>query len=183
MDVYNGEATILNRDDLFAFKHAEGISFHHHAGRSFIRLYLERHGDQPATYTKREQVLFPRTRETASRYREIDTNASVYGYASNGDTWNQANGGESAEAFYYFVNTPPHVQSLTETLRAGDTLTLQWMASANSEAITAVGFDRDTLELAIERPGKRLVYLMAVQVGPDNSARMIQRAGRVAIRL
>ena len=73
-------------------------------------------------------------------------------------------------------------RTTVNALRAGDKMSLRWIASNNTKNLRDVGYHADELYLRAARleRGTRKVYewLLHYQVGPDNSARMIRDAGQ-----
>jgi hypothetical protein len=69
------------------------------------------------------------------------------------------------------------LRTLIGRLGIGDTVTLAWTRGNNNENNRGIGWSRDELRLIIAKPkGKTESYLVDVNVGPDNSARMITLA-------
>lgn len=71
-----------------------------------------------------------------------------------------------------------HTRTLVHgVLRTGDEVTLRWVRGNNNEAGRGIGWHRDELRLVIQRGSlkRRQSHLVAVYVGPDNTARMILR--------
>ena len=59
-------------------------------------------------------------------------------------------------------------------LRAGDELTLHWVANNDNENMRNAGFVSDQLFLQIQRKKQRLTFHIDTFCGLDNSARMVK---------
>lgn len=84
-------------------------------------------------------------------------------------------------AFWSFLGMPQvndTMRTVLDRITIGSELSLLWVAGNNNQNIDRVGFHKDELRLRITK-GKRIeTYLLAVSVGPDNTARMIRRIHR-----
>lgn len=166
----------LTRDDLAALRAADGLSFHHlrpdDTNPSMIRAYLRSYGQQ-RIYTAREQVMFPAT-DTFDRSRIIAVASTVSGYDwPTGDPdWHRY-----ARAFA-MVGRNARTETMVSLLRPGVSVALHWQADNNNENHRQVGHHADELTMHITSPaGRHLTLLVAYQVGPDNTARMIRQHG------
>lgn len=69
----------------------------------------------------------------------------------------------------------PDWQTIARTITPGCTLSLRWTAHNQSPVLDDAGLVRDEVRIRVEKPnGKAHQFLVAVQVGPDNSARMVR---------
>jgi hypothetical protein len=66
-------------------------------------------------------------------------------------------------------------RTMVDLLRAGDRLTLVWLAGNNNQYLREAELFLDEVRLAVTRGERRLVFPVAHTVTPDNSARMIRR--------
>lgn len=172
-------ATILTRDDIQALRKATSVAFHHHDGRSYLRVYLRTSGD-PAIYTASEQRVYPGTDGgiTGERHRDIDTEGSMSGFTGEGfASWNLETN-PKASAFYLTHHMKSEHETIFNLLRAGDTLWLTWLGSNNNDNVRGIRWHRDELRLCIARGDNTMVFLIQAETGPDNSARMVRRHGR-----
>ena len=73
-------------------------------------------------------------------------------------------------------------RTTVNALRAGDKVSLRWIASNNTKNLRDVGYHADELYLRAARRKRGIhkvfEWLIHYQVGPDNSARMIHDAGQ-----
>lgn len=165
----------LTSDDITALREADTITFHHGPEDSrYVATCIRAHmrggySDAPRIWTAREQRLFPtqghmdtdrqRTiapaRSTVRSYDEIGPAAVAYHYMYPGKTW----------------------RTITELLRKGDALWVEWVADNNNQNHQAVNYHADQLFLHVKRGDRELTFLIACQVGPHNSARMIRPDG------
>jgi hypothetical protein len=167
----------LTADDVAALRAADQVTFSHYEGSATIRAYFR--GNRPAT--ARIWTLFPTPEHGTERSRTVNTGASVRGYNNSGESmamWTATEEDHAVTCFYFLYSA-----QLTETwttiaslLRAGDTLTLLWVADNNSAHIREAGLHSDLLELrATSAKGVTRTFNVGAQVSPDNSARMIRR--------
>lgn len=81
----------------------------------------------------------------------------------------------------YHQEMYPLVDAMCKTLlrhmRKGCSIGLIWKRDNNTENLRSVGFHRDELEVAIQPKHANWAdtFLVAVSVGPDNTARMVKR--------
>ncbi len=69
-----------------------------------------------------------------------------------------------------------NTKSVLRLLKVGDKIGVHFVGSNNSDNMRAVHYHRDECYLRIERGGNPWgEFLMDVMVGPDNTARMVQR--------
>lgn len=64
-------------------------------------------------------------------------------------------------------------QTICACLKAGDILSLEWIADNQSGYLVEAGLHRDQLKLIVNRGDKRLVFSIRESVCQNNSARMI----------
>lgn len=90
----------------------------------------------------------------------------------------------SADAYvpcYVALNvkfSPGCIRSALRGVRAGSTVTLEWTRGNSSPVLESAGMVRDELRMVVQRKGVRHPehYLIAVEVGLDNTARMVRTA-------
>lgn len=166
----------LSREDIAALRKADHVTFSRHKGEAYVRACLDRHIDDT---TKALRALFPKFHSERSRDRRIEATDRIGGYDGSRSWWTDTD--DNQVACFYMVHHPDasaEWQTIAAQLRPGDTLRLHWLAGNNSESLDRVGMHRDELRLEVtDRRGKRRTYLVAIKVGPDNSARMIRRYG------
>ena len=160
--------TALTRDDIKAMRKADSIHFHTHEGRSWIVVELENYGLN-RIYTAAEQRLFPDVRKyAADRGREIPVATQrLEDYSGRTGDYSAFTGWCPKEVWLTIV----------DALRVDDSLGFHWVASNNSKNLTSVGYHHDQLRLVASGPDckNNRTWIIADQVGPDNSARMVQR--------
>jgi hypothetical protein len=168
----------LSRDDITAMRSADDISFHQYDGEAFIRAHLRGHGEQ-RIFTVREQKLFTTADHSSERLRHIPVQSSAFGYGYNTSGtggWNSTNNpGYSAFAMTSTIGNV--LRTILVLLKVDDILTLNWVADNNTEVIREANLHTDQLEIRVTRGDKFYVFLVKVQTGKDNSARMIKRDG------
>lgn len=167
----------LTRDDVFALRHADDVSFHSLPhGLSYIRVYLRGTSRAPhRVFTVREQVAFNENGPfgDSTRMREVPVMvARLEDYGRN------RSGPYSAYASY----VPKDVwRTIADGLRVGDQFGFHWIASNNSDSAELIGYHHDQLRLEVQGADRKRQrrYIVAVAFGPDNSARMVTRNHRV----
>jgi hypothetical protein len=60
------------------------------------------------------------------------------------------------------------------TLRAGDKISIKWVADNNNDIVREHGLHHDEIFIIIERKGKKMEYQIDSRVSYDNSARDVQ---------
>lgn len=70
------------------------------------------------------------------------------------------------------VKVTPHMQTIVRAMRAGQQFVLKWVRDNNNQNYPTVGYHRDELRIRIGTDKSAQEYLVAVYVGPDNTARM-----------
>jgi hypothetical protein len=80
-------------------------------------------------------------------------------------------------AFHYemFAGTDAAMRTVVRAIKPGHYLVLKWVRSNQSPVLDEAGLVRDEVYLTTGTPTKAETFLIAVQVGKDNSARMIRR--------
>ena len=112
---------------------------------------------------------------------EVRATIEVDGYVT--DYGKNAKDSPIIKAWAYFGSCKfmPELQSVIGLLRAGDSVSLQWVANNDSETLNNAGFCNDSVSIRITRPtkGKQpkiMQFLVDEQVSPIGStARMCQR--------
>ena len=158
----------ITRDDIKAMRKADRVHFHTYQGRSWLVTELENYG-RSRIYTEAEQRLFPDINKyCGERSREIPVATQRL------EDYSGREGGYHAFASWCPIEI---WLTIVAALRPGDSLGFYWVASNNSDNLTKVGYHHDQLRLVAsdaDRKNNR-TWIIADQVGPDNSARMVQR--------
>jgi hypothetical protein len=154
--------TVLTKEDIKSIRESDSVSFVHIRGESYIRLCKEktvRSFDQevrlPAEFIFRDygKPRIENPQENSSCHHLI-----MFAQSELEREW----------------------RTIAEFVKPGDILACVWKRGNNSPNLESVGFHRDELKLVVARQGKdgvkKYSFLVAVQVGPDNTARMIRRA-------
>jgi hypothetical protein len=172
------EPVALTAADVQALRRAEHVTCHHDSGASFLLLSLRGglSGEPPRVFTASQQRLFsdPDRFDGHARSRRIPCAASVSGYDQQERWWlldDLANGA-------CFATVTPQRETwrtVVDLLRAGDRLTLVWLAGNNNQYLRDAELFLDEVHLAVTRGERRLVFPVAHTVTPDNTARMIRR--------
>jgi len=68
------------------------------------------------------------------------------------------------------------VQTLVRQLREGSAFALVWTRGNQSPVLDDAGMVRDELRIRITRGAKSETFIVAIEVGKDNTARMIRGA-------
>lgn len=168
----------LTSGDVAALRTASGVVFQATREGHVIRAILDngRYTGGPVIYTAREQTAFPETRAyDTGRERTIACDARLTAYAD--DDVRRASGQFTAFHYEQFAQSSPEWQSIAATIRVGDELTLLWVASNNGEVTNRVGHVRDELRIAFGSGARARTFLVDVQVGPRNTARMVMPGG------
>lgn len=142
----------LTTDQAKAIRSADYIVFHYREGRSYLRACKEKVGVWKATH-------------------EIEIDCGIE--LSNSErTLGKI---RSASHIANFLDYRGHVNTVIQSIRKGDKLTLSWRSGNNNNVITNAGLYQDELHLIIDRNGKKSYYMIAVQVSPNNTARMVKQ--------
>lgn len=84
-------------------------------------------------------------------------------------------GGDVLYASCLVYRSEPHVSSVFNTLRAGDSIGIRFVAGNNTENYRKVGYHADECYLRVFRKGKPVAeFLLDFYVGPDNTARFVR---------
>lgn len=172
------DSRALTADDLAALRMAHGIVCQSTRDGHAIRAIIDRSRftPGPVVYTAREQRLFTETSDIGrDRERTILCDARLIAYG-DGDARHAT---DTYDAFHYdqFARSSEW-PSIAGAMRVGDALTLVWTASNNSDVTRGAGFVRDELRVSFGRHGRPArTFLIDVQVGPRNSARMVKPGG------
>ena len=167
----------LTAQDIRALAKADSVVFRHWQGRTTIEAGLGDSLDGDRVYTAVEQRTFPLAEgRLYSRVRTLEVDGVVSGY----DREETHSSLERASAFWMIHSARFSIAwtSIVSLLRTGDFLSLHFRGDANSnDYVKGAGLHADRLDLVIERGDKRLVFILAVSVCADNTARMV-RPGR-----
>ncbi len=152
--------TVLTADDIRALRDADWISFRHYKGQGSIDASLR--ADAGRIFTAREQRTYPDTKH-GDRARTMYVETSMIGYALETESHEEISPGwmlaESPQAVAYASVSTPSMhdawQTIVSMLRAGDTLTLRWVADNNTGYIRGANLHLDTMAVVIHRAEKR----------------------------
>jgi hypothetical protein len=177
-------AKTLTADDVAALRLADTVSFHYWQGRGYIRATLDGgYSEMPRIYSTREQRMFTLSGagKASDRSREMDTETAITAYSRDENIeWTHAGSEPLAAAFamIHSASVSDRWKTIVRLLRAGDRVTLSWVANNNNGYVKEAGLYRDELRMRIDRDkSEPLVFLVEVSVCPDNSARMVRRHG------
>lgn len=166
-------AAELDADDVFALRKADTVSFHTFRGENYVRAYLRDHGDR--VFTVREQAVFNGHRDDRrdDRYREVRVlgmRCEDYG----------TDRGDKITGYSYLMHADMSQEwrTIAAAIRPGESLYFRWVRDNNNQVHESLGLHRDEFRLVVGKQGeaKSRAYLVDVQVGPDNTARMVKRA-------
>lgn len=173
------EIPVLTRDDIAALRAADDVTLHVFKGRGCVRARLRGYSAQPRIYSAREQRLFPDVDAQLDwRTRDVVASHSVVGYSERASMEWSDRSDPNYYAYASFVDEAVW-RTIAGVMRPGDSVHLSWIADNNCGNTREVGFHHDELRLLLTGPeGKnRRTFLARVEVGPDNTARMVQRYG------
>lgn len=152
----------LTKVDLAALRKADSILFHQ---RNEDDAKIEAIKDAPDAT---ERNPFPtETRHTIP----VDSRVHTFGRGS----------GATHTAFHLVSSAQYNAtwSTIAAMLRAGDVLSLMWYRGNQSPVLDDAHLVRDELRLCVKRGDKhRFVFMVAVSVGLDNTARMTKIAGQ-----
>src|SRR3954466_11095428 len=147
-DVTDSLGTLATHD-IAALKQADWVTFHHlptDQGGPQIRLYIDGHGD-PRIFTASEQRLFPQTGIGAhDRSRIIPVTSGASGFGANDDESGWRGIDRPNLSCFYMIHTAQFSapwRTITRLLRAGDRLTLSWLADNNTDIVRDAGLHID----------------------------------------
>lgn len=155
----------MTKEDVFALRNADDISFHHHEGTDTIRLRRRSHqGPHQGLFTETEQRVFYRTEYGDERVRVIEMgDPSNFGFTAFASTskWDDA-----------------RWVTIARTIRPGDEVSLVWRPDDHTNDYLRNArppLHADVLDIRVVR-GNKIVgaFMVATSITPDNSARMIQ---------
>lgn len=153
--------TTVTARDRRALLNADSITFHLRDGQGSIRAH--RRGERTSSGFDEFHEIY-----TTTTMRDYDKDAGTSGTREL-----------TAYAAFHMEYSPQYdlpCRSLLARIRTGDTLQLRWTRSNNNENNRNIGWERDELHLGIHHAkGRDEEYLVDVQVGPDNTARMVTR--------
>lgn len=161
----------LTKTDLKALKTADDVYVGHFQGSGYLRCTKRRATLQPFSEDRRHDIPCSSTFRVYTgdgRYGKVDERVECFAHP-HGDAWD----------------------TIVSLLRAGDELTLEWIADAwSNQYLRATGtperLHADTVKLTVKRPDKngeyrhrrcnasRRVFHLDTIICPDNSARMIR---------
>lgn len=177
----------LNKDDIAAIKEAHSLVVFWRPDLSEgpvsgIRLGI----DVSLSYDNAEVKLARivksgRWTRTYASEHSVDFNRTIPAGLAGGVTLYQGDSidrspARSAVWVETMLRSDTAVRSVLLLLKAGDQIAVKFVGSNNSDTLRNVNFHRDECYLQIHRNGKLFgEFLMDVMVGPDNTARMVQR--------
>jgi hypothetical protein len=132
----------ITRTDISAFKAADRVYFQHQAHGNASFIICEKRAPEPSPSNP-----FP-----VDQHRVIACNVLVRAYG--GETGYSCTSPEIFNAY----STPARsgvLLTLAAFLKAGDILTLEWIASNNNDVMTDAGLVRDDLHVLVKRGDKR----------------------------
>jgi hypothetical protein len=155
--------TVIERSHLRAIRNADSIVFRTHEGQSTIELKLGAHRSKSGF--EQTEYLYCKDRITdysrAHTFVEPDERAKFY---------------SAFHMEHTGVKYNPDLESVMARIKVGDLLGLHWTTNNSSTNTDGIGWVRDELRLEIlHLNGTAERYLVEVNVGPDNSARMVRR--------
>jgi hypothetical protein len=80
----------------------------------------------------------------------------------------------TAQSAYCPIYSDGAWSTIVSLLRVGDELGLRFVGANDSENMRSVRYHRDECYLIVKRGEKHMTFLVDVQVGPNNTARMVQ---------
>lgn len=157
------KAEPLTKLDVSALRKADAICFDHnvkaHNGASQIRAIKRREPTEADPYA------------TDITHR-INVESKVWSYQDDDHNLDSS----VYTAFDMFHHPRDHWLTVAAFVRPGDVLKLQWIRGNSTPRLRDAGLVRDELYLTVVRGDKQSKFMLDVQVGKDNSARMTQRA-------
>jgi hypothetical protein len=158
----------ITRTDIAAIKAADRVYFQHRANDNASFIICEKRAPEPSPSNP-----FP-----VDQHRVIACNVLVRAYG--GETGYSCTSPETFSAY----SSPARsgmVNTLATFLKAGDVLTLEWIASNNNEVMTKAGLVRDDLYVLVQRGDKKFEFFMATH-SCEAVARMVKaNAVKVAV--
>lgn len=168
------DAAPLTAADVKALRAAEGVTFHHTRGESFIRATLNSPvSGEPRVFTASQQRLFPDA-SGADRARTVRCRAVIADYAEL-DRSRRQDDLLRSDCYVYGSPGRDTWRTVLDLLRAGDCLMLCWVAGNNNGYLDEAALYSDELFVVIRRGQRRWTFLVAHSVCPANTARMIRR--------
>lgn len=148
----------LTAEDIKSLRTAGTLCFdwNRRAGTAGIRAIKECSGQDDYTY-------------------KVPTGSRLTDYAT--DRWGGTDTSDLNTGYVYkgSVRFCERTQTWLGLLKPGDKLTLLWVANGNSQITKDAGLHEDSLDLLVERKGKRLVFRVDDRCGLDDLARMLRR--------
>lgn len=150
----------VSAQDRRALRSADSVVFRLYQGQATVEGTLR--GDKTSSGYDQTHTVFA---ETSVR----DYSAEHYAVGAEGYT--------GFVMFHSGVAYNAVLSTLVDAMALGSTLRLEWTRGNDNENNRQVGWVRDELRLVVTSPkGKVSTHLVDVQVGPDNTARMVKRA-------
>jgi hypothetical protein len=150
----------VSAQDRRALRSADSVVFRLYQGQATVEANLR--GDRTSNGFDQKHTVFA---ETSVR----DYSAEHYAVGAEGYT--------GFVMFHSGVRYNPVLDTLVEAMAPGSMLRLEWTRGNDNENNRQVGWVRDELRMVvISAKGKVSTFLVDVQVGPDNTARMVKRA-------
>lgn len=150
----------VTAQDRRALRHADSVVFRLYKGQATVEATLR--GD-------RSTCGFDQTHSVYADASVRDYSASHYAVGTEGYT--------GFVMFHSGVAYNDTLATLVDAMAVGSTLRLEWTRGNDNENNRQVGWVRDELRLVVTgAKGKTQSFLVDVQVGPDNTARMVKIA-------
>lgn len=150
------ESVPITARDLRALRvGADRITFHLFEGKSYIRAH--RRGED--------------TSSGFDEYHQVECDVRVNDYSETGrpDT-------REAYSCYFHAYRDDELRTMFHLAKPGDTFVIEWTRGNDNPLNREIGWHRDEVRLRMGKPESKKVYtfLVGVQVGPDNTARMVR---------
>lgn len=145
---------VLTAHDTRALRHADALCFDHHPdGTGAIRAIMR---------AENSDTGFEQT-------HTIPVTSRVENYGPSRDAYKAWHG-------FIYAKSSHEAQTLIRHMRVGKRVHLRWTSDNASPVLVDAGVVRDELRIRIGDDKHADTYLVAVQVGLDNTARMVRGA-------
>lgn len=156
---------MITKEDTAALRKADTIVFHHDPK-------AQRNGSDGRIRALKKFKLKSgpfETEETAEF--EIPVDSYIKDYGKDDIHYDQLSG---AVVLSYCQWNDSIGSAIARTIKVGDMIELEWLRNNATPSQEEAGLVADELRIHIRRGKTRFVYIVAHQVGKDNSARMIR---------
>lgn len=152
-------ANVITAQDRRALRSADSVVFRLYQGQATIEAILRGRGTSTG---------FDQTHYVFASTSVRDYSAETYCVEAEGYT--------GFVMFHCGVGHNDRLATLVDALAIGSTVRLAWVRGNDNENNRSIGWVRDELSLIVtSAKGKVSTFLVDVQVGPDNTARMVKR--------